>query len=75
MVSKDGASGMMPSSGMRPWLVRMPRMPQRLAGTRTEPPVSEPSAKSTALPATAEAEPLEEPPGMRPGALEFTGVP
>ena len=50
-------------------------MPQTAAGTRTEPPVSEPRAKSAAPPATAEAEPLEEPQGMRPGALLLTGVP
>ena len=42
---------------------------------RTEPPVSEPRAKSTIPPATATAEPLEEPPGTRPGALGLTGVP
>jgi hypothetical protein len=32
-------------------------------------------AKSTRPAATAAAEPLDEPPGMRPGALMFTGVP
>ena len=48
-------------------------MPQKLAGTRTEPPVSEPTAKSTSPPATAAAEPLEEPPGTRSGARVFTG--
>ena len=36
-------------------------MPHTAAGTRTEPPVSEPRAKSAAPPATAEADPLEEP--------------
>ena len=50
-------------------------MPQKLAGARTEPPVSEPSAKSTSPAATAAAEPLDDPPGMRPAALTFTGVP
>ena len=54
---------------------RMPRMPQKLAGRRTEPPVSLPTAKSTTAAATTEAEPLDEPPGMRPGAFTFTGVP
>ena len=50
-------------------------MPQTDAGTRTEPPVSLPSALSAAPPATAAAEPLDEPQGMRPGALTLTGVP
>jgi hypothetical protein len=53
----------------------MPKRPQKLAGTRTEPPVSVPSAKSTRPPATAAAEPLDEPPGTRPGAFGFEGVP
>ena len=35
---------------------------------RTEPPVSEPSAKSQTPAAAAAADPLDEPPGMRPGA-------
>src|SRR5512132_2049996 len=74
-VSKLGASGHTPSRGMRPYVGRMPRIPQKLAGTRTEPPVSLPTAKSTTPPATAEADPLDEPPVMRPGALTFTGAP
>ena len=50
-------------------------MPQNDAGMRTEPPVSLPSAKSQASAASAAAEPLDEPPGMRPGARRLTGVP
>jgi hypothetical protein len=50
-------------------------MPQLLAGTRTDPPVSVPKAKSASPQATAEAEPLEEPPGTRSGAAGFSGVP
>jgi hypothetical protein len=42
---------------------------------RIEPPVSLPIAKSTRPPATAAAEPEEEPPGMRPGAFTLVGVP
>jgi hypothetical protein len=53
----------------------MPRIPQKLAGRRTEPPVSLPMAKSTTPAATTEAEPLDEPPVMRPGAFAFTGAP
>ena len=50
-------------------------MPQKLAGMRTEPPVSEPSAKCASPAATAAAEPLDEPPATRPGALTLTGAP
>ena len=50
-------------------------MPHSDAGIRTEPPVSEPSAKSQTPDAVAAAEPLDEPPGMRPGARIFVGVP
>jgi hypothetical protein len=37
-----GASGHTPASGIRPWVVFSPVMPQNAAGTRIEPPVSEP---------------------------------
>mmetsp|Transcript_13257 Transcript_13257/g.41953 ORF Transcript_13257/g.41953 Transcript_13257/m.41953 type:complete len:303 (+) Transcript_13257:123-1031(+) len=67
-VSKDCAIGTTPSTATAPWVVRSPRIPQHEAGTRTLPPVSVPRAKSTAPAATATAEPLEEPPGMQPGA-------
>jgi len=40
-------------------------MPHSEAGTRIEPLVSEPSANGTSPPATAAAEPLEEPPLIR----------
>ena len=49
--------------------------PQWLAGARTEPPVSLPSAKSTSPCDTAEAEPDDEPPVMRSGAAPLTGEP
>ena len=41
----------------------MPTTPQRLAGWRIEPPVSEPSESVTSPAATAAADPPEEPPG------------
>ena len=50
----------MPPNEMRPWVGRSPYSPQKLAGMRTEPPVSDPRAKSTRPPATAAADPLEE---------------
>jgi hypothetical protein len=66
---------MTPATETRPWVGRRPQMPQLLAGTRTEPPVSVPKAKSASPQATAEAEPLDEPPGTRSGAAGLSGVP
>src|SRR5512137_770841 len=43
-------------------------MPQKLAGWRTDPPVSLPSASGTRPAATAAAEPPDEPPGTRSGS-------
>ena len=54
---------------------RKPQIPQLLAGTRVEPPVSVPNAKSTRPHATAEADPLDDPPGTRSGACALRGVP
>jgi len=73
--SELGACGINPAELTRPCVGRMPYTPQKLAGTRTEPPVSEPSAKSQRLPATAAAEPDDDPPGTRSGASVFSGVP
>jgi hypothetical protein len=42
---------------------------------RTDPPVSLPRAKSQALAAQAAADPLDDPPGIRPDARKFVGVP
>jgi hypothetical protein len=55
-VSKLGDKSKVSSKLMRPWLGRMPTKPQWLAGARTEPPVSEPRAKSHMRLDTAEAE-------------------
>ncbi len=51
---------------MRPKLGFKPTMPQKEAGMRTEPPMSEPSASGTEPLATAAPDPPEEPPGVRP---------
>src|SRR5690606_24341486 len=64
--SRLAANGMTPSSERRPCVGRKPKIPQKLAGVRTEPPVSDPRAKSTRPAATAAADPAEEPPGTRP---------
>src|SRR5579871_1266602 len=66
---------MMPATDKRPNVVRKPYSPQKLAGTRTDPPVSVPSAKSQRPAATTEAEPLDDPPGTRVGAFGLIGVP
>ena len=52
---------------MRPRLPFIEKMPQKAAGTRTEPPPSEPSAAGTLRADTAAAEPLEEPPEVSAG--------
>ena len=74
-VSNVGASGFTPATEINPCEGRRPQMPQLLDGTRTDPPVSVPSAKSARPQATADAYPLEEPPGTRSGAFGLSGVP
>src|SRR5689334_21890499 len=74
-VSMEDASGYTPSSGTRPQVVFRPAIPQQAAGIRTEPPVSVPRATSASPAATATAEPLDDPPGSRPGSSGFIGVP
>ena len=49
----------------RPTVVFSPTMPHRLAGMRTEPPVSLPMAAGASAAATATPDPLLEPPGER----------
>ena len=46
----------------------MPTTPQKAAGWRMEPPVSEPRAKAASWAATAAADPPELPPGTRSSA-------
>src|SRR5262249_57178891 len=48
-----------------------PNRPQNAAGRMTEPPVCVPSAAGTMKSATAAAEPLDEPPGVRLGSSGF----
>ncbi len=74
-VSKVGANGFKPATEINPCDGLSPQVPQLLAGTRTDPPVSVPSAKSTRPRATADADPLEDPPGTRSGAFGLRGVP
>src|SRR5581483_3553833 len=69
------ASGDIPARLTRPYVGFSPAMPQKLAGTRIEPPVSLPSATGTSLAATAAPDPLLDPPGTWPSAHGFAGVP
>ena len=58
-----------PSVGLRP------TTPHMLAGRRIEPPASLPRLAKTRRPATAAAEPLDEPPVTRPGSHGFLARP
>jgi hypothetical protein len=64
-------TGSTPLFDTNPNVGRRPVTPQKPAGTRTEPPVSVPSAASTISSATATAEPPLEPPGMQVGFHGF----
>src|ERR1041385_8202435 len=65
MWSSELATAVRPYRETRPYVGVTPTTPQKDAGWRTEPPVSEPSA-TTAVPcATTAADPPLEPPGTR----------
>src|SRR5262245_42750492 len=59
---------MSPYRDTRPYVGFKPMTPQRAAGWRTEPPVSDPSASGTSPAATAAADPPLDPPGTRSSA-------
>ena len=61
-MSSDCDNGMAPARLTRPTVVFNPVTPQKCAGIRTEPPVSEPSAAEVSRAATAAPEPDDEPP-------------
>src|SRR6185312_14920109 len=60
--------------GIRPAVPFIPTRPQKPAGIRIDPPPSPPVARLTSPPATAAAEPAEDPPGLRsvPQGLRVT---
>src|SRR5712692_9841391 len=64
-VSRVNESGMALARLTRPGLGLRPVTPQKCAGKRIEPPVSEPSAAGSSRAATAAPEPEDEPPVMR----------
>src|SRR5882724_1002283 len=61
-VSSDCDNGMAPARLTRPTVVFNPVTPQKCAGIRIDPPVSEPSAANVNRAATAEPDPDDEPP-------------
>ena len=64
-VSSEKESGIAPARETRPYVGLIAEVPQKAAGSRIEPPVSEPSPAKLARAATEAAVPAEEPPGMR----------
>ena len=62
--SKDGEKATRPYLDTLPYVGFIPTIPQRLAGWRIEPPVSEPNAARAIPEATAVAEPPLDPPGI-----------
>ena len=74
-VSRVVEIGAMPRPETRPTVGRKPKTPHSADGTRTEPPVSVPSAAGTRPAATATPEPPLLPPGIRSGAHGLRAVP
>src|SRR5260370_14807565 len=70
-VSSDGANGSTPSRLTLPKVGLNPVTPQYDAGRRIDPWVCDPSANGTIPAATAPADPLELPPGVRLGSRGF----
>ncbi len=64
-VSSEALIGMTPSVLTCPRAGRTPVSPHSAEGTRTEPPVSVPSAPAHSPAATAAADPPLDPPGLR----------
>jgi hypothetical protein len=74
-VSSVGTSGYTPSLGISPHCDLRPTTSQAAEGSRTEQPVSEPSASSQRPAASAAAEPDDEPPVVLPGCVGLWHVP
>src|SRR5262245_49116464 len=64
--SEGVPGGPMPRMGTTPYVGLWAKTPQKLAGTRNDPPISLPNSRETYPAASAAAEPPEEPPGVRP---------
>src|SRR5436190_18912636 len=74
-VSSVNDSGMQLARLTRLLVGLKPLTPQKCAGKRIDPPVSEPSAAGTSRAATAEPEPDDEPPVLRSGAHGLPTLP
>src|SRR4051812_50039401 len=74
-VSSVNDSGIALARLTRPLVGLSPVTPQKCAGMRIEPPVSEPSAAGTSRAATAEPEPEDDPPVMRAGSHGLQTLP
>ena len=68
------AKGTTPFSGSAPCVGLNPTSPFHAAGTRTDPPVSVPTAAAASPSATDTAAPDDEPPGARSGSSALGGV-
>ena len=68
MWSRLATKGQAPARESRPKVGFRPQTPQKAAGIRMEPLVSEPSARGANPAATAAAEPPDEPPASRAGS-------
>ena len=73
--SNEGLAGTTPRTDSQPGVGFSPTTPQNIAGTRPDPAVSVPRARSASPVATATAEPLDEPPLTRPGATGLSQAP
>src|SRR5262249_29141702 len=73
--SRDDAYAMTPYRDTRPYVGLSPTTPQKAAGSRTDPPVSVPSAAWHSRAAPATPEPPEDPPGPRAGSHGFRVTP
>ena len=74
-VSKVGASARQPAVSMLPHVGRRPWTPHIAAGTRVEPAVSVPIPSDASPPATAAADPDDDPPHRNPGLRGLRGGP
>src|SRR5215212_6984169 len=74
-VSSVNESGIAFARLTRPLVGFKPVTPQKCAGMRIEPPVSEPSAAGTSRAATAEPDPDDEPPVMLSGLHGLVTLP
>src|SRR6187551_3379719 len=74
-VSSVNESGIALARLTRPLVGLKPEVPQKCAGMRIEPPVSDPSAAGTRRAATAEPEPDDEPPVIESGLQGLQTLP